>query len=165
MTKKVFYVGNPNQGPREPVEFELQGRNLKGEIIEPVSFRCLEEVQGTVLTDMIKGLQAGEVFAAIEVTEFIRHCLPEDELKRFNALTGGKETVVQLNVLGDVMMYLVQEYSNRPIEAPSHSPNGPSPTRPISTDASSYSAPTPTPSPPADFSTSSTPPSLMTAAP
>jgi hypothetical protein len=116
------------------------------------------EMQGVALTDMVAALKENQMFVASQIVEFIGQCLIEEDVPRFRKLTHSKDVVIQLDLLGNIMTWLVEEYANRPTEAPSGSPNGHSSTVPTSTDASTPSAsPTLENFLPNDFATSSTP--------
>lgn len=57
------------------------------------------------------------------VIAFLRDALPGDQARRFMALVHDKDRLVKLDVLVDVMNYLVEKYVGRPTGLPS--PSGP----------------------------------------
>lgn len=133
MAKKTFSVGSQRT---EPLTFDLQGTDTKGNPIEPIEFECLPDVQGEVLTEMVASVRNGDgMVMATKVPEFIKSCMAEGEAERFDQITHSKNIVVQVELLAQIMTWLMEEYTQRPTQASSGLSIGQSKTTPTSTDA------------------------------
>lgn len=104
----------------------------KNENLEPISFKlwdeefiCVPELQGKVLLDMVANVSADEGSdpskQAKSITEFFSVILVDESEKRFNVLLTDKEKIVSVDTLGEIVGWLVEQYTNRPTERPQDS--------------------------------------------
>ena len=94
--------------------------------IEPISFKlwdeefnCIPEIQGKVLLDMVASTSSQNedpAAQALVINEFFSTVLSAESLTRFNALLVDKEKIVSVETLGEIVGWLVGEYTNRPTE-------------------------------------------------
>lgn len=83
------------------------------------TFRCLPTAPGAALDDLVSSVSINEEgdisFSKVSVLRFIRSVLTESEEQRFNAMVRDKRKLVDLDVIGQIMMDLAEEYTGRPI--------------------------------------------------
>jgi hypothetical protein len=93
---------------------------------EPISFRlydqefiCTPAVQGRVLLSIVSDSGSEDPAVIAGVTDkFFGYVLVDESLERFNALTTDKDTVVTVESLGEIVAWLVEQYSDRPNQQP-----------------------------------------------
>lgn len=95
---------------QEPLSFKLYGED----------FNCRPALQGKVLLDMAANA-GSESGAGKVVNDFFSQALLPEDLERFNALINDPDKIVTVETLGEIVGWLVEEYSNRPTEEPSRS--------------------------------------------
>ena len=105
----------------------------KSENVEPISFKlweedfnCVPELQGKVLLDMVSsvntdGDSSDASSQAKAINEFFSTVLTDESEKRFNTLLTDKEKIVSVDTLGEIVGWLVEQYTNRPTERPQDS--------------------------------------------
>jgi hypothetical protein len=104
----------------------------KSENLEPLSFKlwdeeftCVTELQGKVLLDMVANVttedNADPSAQAKAITDFFSTVLVDESEKRFNTLLTDKEKIVSVDTLGEIVGWLVEQYTNRPTERPQDS--------------------------------------------
>jgi hypothetical protein len=104
----------------------------KSENLEPISFKlwdeeftCVPELQGKVLLDMVANVSVDEDSdpskQAKSINEFFSTVLSVESEKRFNTLLTDKEKIVSVDTLGEIVGWLVEQYTNRPTERPQDS--------------------------------------------
>jgi len=145
--------------------FVLEGTDRMGRPVQAQRFSCYPVMQGEIVARAIAAVQQDGGNGLVEIAEFIRKALIDEDLDRFNELIVGSTFIVELTALAKVTERLIEEYSDRPTKASSTSQGGQMPTPPISMDAGiSTVSPTPGNFQPIDGSTLSTPQSSMTQA-
>lgn len=108
MAGKIKSFTTKNATKAEPIEFELEGE----------TFEAYGEVPGAVLLDFIAAAtkeDGGNTAAAI--MGYLKSSMNKENYKRFDALTRDPEKVIQLQTLSDIVSYLVEERTNRPLES------------------------------------------------
>jgi len=91
----------------EPIPFELEGE----------TFEAYGQVPGAVLLDFIAASTAEDNSGtAGAIQGYLKSSLPKDEYKRFDKLTRDPEKVIELQVLADIVAYLIEERSSRPTQ-------------------------------------------------
>lgn len=101
--------GSPTLEGAEPVSFKLHGED----------FHCVPSVQGRVLLSMVSETQSGDPAVIAGITDkFFGYVLTEESLDRFNKLTTDKDTIVSVETLGEIVGWLVEQYSDRPNQQP-----------------------------------------------
>lgn len=111
---KSFGVKNIEE--LEPITFDL------GE----ETFTCHAAIQGKVILDIMKLAAEGDeetrgVMMAISVLDFFEKVMPEEEYERLGKLMEDPKQIVELDVLSEIMSWLIEEYSGRPTEPSSES--------------------------------------------
>lgn len=106
MTKNRFKdFGAGNSATAEPISFKLYDEE----------FEARPQIQGKVLINLVKKSRSDDpAIAADLVVEFFEHALTPESLVRFNALLDDPDRVVDVETLGEITGWLVEEYTNRP---------------------------------------------------
>jgi len=108
MTKhRDFGSGASTQAPEE-ITFTLHGED----------FTCLPEIQGAVLLDMVGADGENAARSAGAITEFFGKVLEDDSATRFKALVNSKDRFVSIETLGEIVGWIIEEYTNRPEKQP-----------------------------------------------
>lgn len=109
---KDFGVG-PAQDAVEPISFKLHGQD----------FSCRAAVQGRLLLKLVAS--ANDPIAGAEsINAFFKMVLLEESYDRFEALCNDTDTIVSVETLGEIVGWLVEQYSDRPTSRPEVSPSG-----------------------------------------
>lgn len=149
MPKISVQVGGPPNG--EPVEFELVGKNSKGETIAPITFLCHQQMQGLTLTNLF---QEDKFEAGKEVMALIEKAILPEYRELWERITTGDEVIVSLDALSEIAKGLAQVYTGNPTSAQTPSTAGSTPTTPTSVgDYLSQPEPTLKPSAPIVYAT------------
>ena len=127
MPKISVQVGAP--AGADPIEFELTGFASNGSPIKLITFRCKQELQGVVLTNMFKDDQLG---TGLEVMALIEKAIIPEQLDLWNQIINGDDVVVNIKALSEIAKGLVEAYSGNPTSGPAASSNGYAPTGPTS---------------------------------
>lgn len=105
MTNRFKDFGAGSDIRSEPLSFKLHGED----------FDCHSNLQGKVLLDLAAGSTSDDPAAAGKImTDFFAAALKPESLERFNALLEDPERIVNVETLGDITAWLVEEYSDRP---------------------------------------------------
>lgn len=107
MTKfRDFGSGVPD-GVQEDISFKLYDE----------TFQCLPRIQGKVILDIVKSSGSsnpGE--SASIITDFFKLVLTEESYTRFDSLISSKDKFVEIEKLGEITGWLIEEYTARPKE-------------------------------------------------
>ncbi len=109
---RSFSVKKRGQRPDdEKVTFELNDR----------TYKCKDEVQGALILDFVSAADSGGAAAASKILPFIRASLDgQEELDAFNELLESDDVFVEMETLGEIVGFLIEEYSDqRPTKASS----------------------------------------------
>ena len=108
MAKFKDFGGAPTE-ETEPVSFKLHDQE----------FSCVASVQGRVLLSMVSDAQSQDPAVIAGMTDkFFGYVLTDESLERFNKLTTDKDTIVSMETLGEIVGWLVEQYSDRPNQQP-----------------------------------------------
>lgn len=107
-------------------KFKDFGTGKLPEATENISFKlyeeeffCVPQMQGRVMLGLVKDSANGDpVVAAGTIDNFFSQVLTDESLERFNALTLDKEKIVTTETLGEIVGWLLEEYSGRPEAQP-----------------------------------------------
>lgn len=102
-----FGSGASTQAP-EDISFKLHEEE----------FTCLPEIQGAVLLDMVGADGENAARSAGAITEFFGKVLDDDSAKRFEDLVKSKDRFVSIETLGEIVGWIIEEYTNRPEKQP-----------------------------------------------
>lgn len=109
MTRTKDFGKGAKSSDFEPLEFELGGK----------TFHCRPALQGKFLLDMAASADPDNpASSALAVNKFFERALKPADLKRFNALLEDPDTIIKSETLGEILSWLVEEYSDRPTEEP-----------------------------------------------
>lgn len=111
-----------------PITFRLNGED----------FTCRSAMPGTMLLDFVRRADSDSGGMAAEaVVEFLSRSLDDADADRFQTMLNDPEVIVQVETLGEIVGWLVEQYTARPTKARSRSSSGRSNGGRISTDTSS----------------------------
>jgi hypothetical protein len=107
-------------------KFKDFGAGKVNEAAEAISFKihdeeffCIPQVQGRLLLGLVKDSSSEDpLVAAGTIDTFFGQVLTDESLERFNALTTDKHRIVTTETLGEIVGWLLEEYSARPEEQP-----------------------------------------------
>lgn len=98
-----------------PLSFKLHGE----------TFDCRPAIQGKVMLQLIANSDENKPQEAAQmVFDFFNAVLLDESAARFNALVEDKERIVQMETLGQIVSWLVEEYTNRPTQGSELSSTG-----------------------------------------
>jgi hypothetical protein len=104
---KSFDVVNIDES--EPLDFDLGGE----------TFMVYPEVQGKTILDIMRTASEGDeetrgVKMAVSVLDFFEKVMPPEEYEKFNKLMEDPKRIVPMDVLSEIMSWLIEEYTDRP---------------------------------------------------
>lgn len=110
---KDFGTGKYNPEEAEQLSFKLYDEE----------FICTPAVQGKFLINLIAGAGDEENSSRnLEIiSEFFENVLEEESNERFQALLQDKKKIVTVETLGEIVAWLMSEYTNRPNQQPEDS--------------------------------------------
>jgi hypothetical protein len=113
-------------------EYAPLGFALNGE-----EFVCRPAMSGASLLDFVRRADSEHGGMAAEaIVDFLHNSLDGDDADRFDALVKDPDRIVQVETLGDIAGWLVEQYTARPTKARSRSASGRSNGGRTSTDTS-----------------------------
>lgn len=108
--------GSGSDRPSDPISFKIHGEE----------FFCREAMQGKVLLDLVS--QSSNVedpgAGARVITDFFSTVLIPESYERFNALATDPDRIIEVETLGEIVGWLVEQYSDRPTSRPEVLPDG-----------------------------------------
>jgi hypothetical protein len=94
---------------REPLVFKLHGEE----------FKCAPVIQGKVLLEIVADSSSEDASKSSQVMEkFVSAALDSESKKKFDTLLGDPDKITTLETLGEIVAWLMEEYSERPKEPP-----------------------------------------------
>jgi hypothetical protein len=107
-------------------KFKDFGAGKADENAESISFKihdeeffCIPQVQGRLLLSLVKDSSSEDpLVAAGTIDSFFSQVLTDESLERFNDLTTDKHRIVTTETLGEIVGWLLEEYSGRPEAQP-----------------------------------------------
>lgn len=92
-----------------PIKFSLHGEE----------FECVPQIQGKVMLDLVASTSGGDGGETAKVISlFFGRVLRKESYVRFEALTNDQDKIVTVEMLSEIVSWLVGEYSNRPNPQP-----------------------------------------------
>jgi len=106
---KSFEVKNIDDA--EPLDFDLGGE----------TFNCYPEVQGKTILDIMRVAAEGDedtrgVLMAVSILDFFVKVMPPEEYEKFEKLMEDPKRIVPMDVLSEIMSWLIEEYTDRPTQ-------------------------------------------------
>lgn len=124
MARRTFTQERPALAD-DPPEFTLDGVGQLTKDPWSQVFRCLGTAPAAALDELAAAVtvQDGDViaFSNVSVLAFFRHVLVPDDLAEFDKLVRDKDRVVTIQTLGDVLLWLGEQYSDGRPTTPSSS--------------------------------------------
>jgi hypothetical protein len=110
---KDFGSGSPE--PAEPIVFRLYEED----------FECYAKIQGRTLLNLVAGSdEEDSASMARTMNGFFEAVLLPESRERFDALLNHPEKVVDIETLGEITAWLMEQYSERPTKRPELSSSG-----------------------------------------
>jgi hypothetical protein len=105
----------PKQDDFEPLSFTYDGQE----------YECRPMINGTVLLKFVRDADSGEGGkSAGALLNLFGDVLLADDFKRFEEYVNDPDTIVEIEKLGEIAAWVVEEYTARPTQASSNSSNG-----------------------------------------
>jgi hypothetical protein len=108
-------------GKTQSVEdYEPLGFSLNGE-----EFQCRPALPGAMLLDFVRKADAESGGAAAEaIIQFMEEALEEPDQERFTAMIRDPDIIVEVETLGEIAGWIVEQYTSRPTKPRSRSAAG-----------------------------------------
>ena len=101
--------GSGTDNTKEPLVFKLHGEE----------FTCKPAIQGKLLIDLAKNGNSEDPSKAAETIEmFFGYVLVDSDKERFQNLLVDPDRIVSVEVLSEIIGWLMGEYTNRPNQLP-----------------------------------------------
>lgn len=105
--KTKSFTSSVNKKKVAPISFELLGEE----------FEAYGQVPGAVLLDFIGSSDENSSATARGIADYFKAAMSEKEYKRFDKLSRDPENIIELEVLSEIVSYLIEEQTSRPTEA------------------------------------------------
>lgn len=129
-TRRKTFRGGKNIADFEPIEFELNDQK----------FHCKPALQGAVLLEFVARADSDDGGAAAgALYSFFEDVMEPPEYLRFRDYLRNDEVIIEMDTIGDIAAWLIEEYTARPTQLSGSSDAGPSSSGPTSTEPSSSS--------------------------
>lgn len=108
--------GSGSDKPTEAISFKIYDEE----------FTCRPALQGKVLLDLVAKSSDDENpgAAAAVISKFFKTVLVAESYDRFDALATDPDRIVDVEMLGEIVGWLVEQYSDRPTSRPEALPSG-----------------------------------------
>jgi hypothetical protein len=94
-------------GERTPISFKLWD----------TEFHCVPVLQGKLLLEIVSDSTSDDVSKSSQVMEKFFHAVLKPESKKeFDIVLSDPDKITSLDTLGEIVAWLMEEYSNRPKE-------------------------------------------------
>jgi hypothetical protein len=128
MTRHKDFGGGTDITDYEPLSFSLVGEN----------FEVAPAVQGHVLLNFVANASGDDGGAAAQaLDQFFMKIMNSEEFARFKEHLDNPRVIIDMEKLGEIAGWLVEEYTTRPTRPPTSSADGESTTGTTSTVAQS----------------------------
>lgn len=100
--------GSPNRDTHEePVTFEIYDEE----------FECRSQIQGATLLRFVEDADSGDGGrAAGAMLDFFKRVLQPESFERFEVLWEDPDRIVPMETMGEIVSFLVEEYTKRPTQ-------------------------------------------------
>jgi hypothetical protein len=105
-----YSVPNPEHDP------ELEGSQPR--VQQSQLFTCVSVAPAGVLLDMVAAQDSSGGRSAQALTDFVNGVLIDADLERFATLVHDKDVAIPIEVLGQIVAWLAEEYAGRPTQPP-----------------------------------------------
>lgn len=98
-----------------PLEFDLNEEH----------FKCKPAIQGSVLLEFVRDAAGDDgADSAKALYNFLESAMDEEEYKRLQEVLHNPDVMIDITLIGEIVSWLVEEYSERPTTPPEDSSNG-----------------------------------------
>lgn len=127
MARHKTFAGGTSISEFEPINFTLNGEE----------FNCHPAIPGAVLLEFVKDADSGTGDSAKALYNFLASSMPEEEYEKLQKTLKNPKVIIEIETIGEIVTWLVEEYSSRPTQRPENSSNGDSNSGPTSTEEQS----------------------------
>ena len=107
MTRFKDFGNGGETTPALPISFKLWGEE----------FHCVTSIQGKLLLEIVSDSASDDpAKSALVMDKFFTAVLKPESKERFDTLLSDPEKITTLDTLGEIVAWLMEEYSNRPKE-------------------------------------------------
>ena len=124
MARHKSFAGGTKISEFEPLNFSLNSEE----------FSCHPAIPGAVLLEFVRDADSGTGDSAKALYNFLASAMPEDEYARLQKTLRNPEVIIEIETIGEIVSWLVEEYASRPTQRPENSSNGESNSGLTSTD-------------------------------
>lgn len=115
MARHKKFHGGTKISDFEPLTFELNG----------AEFTCNPAIPGAALLNFVKdadGDSGGD--SAKALFNFLKAAMSDEEYGRLDGILNASDVIIDIELIGEIVSWLVEEYSSRPTTRPEVSSNG-----------------------------------------
>lgn len=120
--RRTFTAKPPTPGRTGP-EFDLEGVGQITGKEWSEHFTCVPTAPSGVLDDLASSMgtdgRGNTVWNQVSLLAFFRGVLLDDDVVRFQALVHDKDRLVELDLLGEIMLWVADEVVGHPTQRPS----------------------------------------------
>ncbi len=114
-TARFKEFGSGGDTASTPLSFKIHGEE----------FHCYPNIQGKTLLDMVsQSMQQDSAMAVEVINTFFDKTLKPESKEAFNSLINDPERIVTVDTLGEIVTWLVEQYSSRPTQGSEDSQSG-----------------------------------------
>ena len=124
MARHKSFAGGTEISEFEPLNFSLNGED----------FNCHPAIPGAVLLEFVKDADSGTGDSAKALYNFLSSAMPDEEYEKLQKTLRNPEVIIEIETIGEIVSWLVEEYASRPTQRPENSSNGEQNSGPTSTD-------------------------------
>lgn len=122
-SRRKKFTGGKKLDEFEPIEFELNDQ----------TFKCRPALQGAVLLEFVAKADSDSGSAAASALyDFFKDVMDEEEYTRFRDYLRNPDIIIEMDTIGEIAAWLVEEYTERPTEPSENSDGGQSSSGPTS---------------------------------
>ena len=114
MARHKSFAGGTKISEFEPLNFSLNDEK----------FNCHPAIPGAVLLEFVRDADSGTGDSAKALYNFLSSAMPDEEYERLQKQLKNPEVIIEIDTIGEIVAWLVEEYSSRPTLRPENSSNG-----------------------------------------
>jgi hypothetical protein len=103
-----------------PLDFELTyDRLIDGEwVAQTDKFKARGRIAGHVMMRIASVMESGVAVQSSEMIALLNSAIHPESKRHFMSIIEDNDVAVPIETLGDILMWLAEEYSNRPTKTP-----------------------------------------------
>lgn len=115
MARSKVFSGGTDISEFEDLEFELNQHK----------FSCLPAIQGSVLLEFVRDADSADgASSAKALYNFLESSMTQEEYARLQTVLHDPKVIIDVELIGEIVSWLVEEYSSRPTTRPEDSQDG-----------------------------------------